>query len=132
MMEKDAVRFTPEQIRALKRIAVEKKLKGYEVLNQYTDDQMVESFNGAGSSAAPEWQRWVLTKILQKKLPAILIHDIAYRKGGSDSDFKRVNEELKDNILSLDDGKSSAWWRFVADKAKEYSDTSGKPGWGVA
>ena len=68
MMEKDAVRFTPEQIRALKRIAVEKKLKGYEVLNQYTDDQMVESFNGAGSSAAPEWQRWVLTKILQKKL----------------------------------------------------------------
>ena len=130
MMLKMSVRFSKDQIRNLKRIALEKKLKGADILNEFTDDQMVESFNGAGSSAAPEWQRWVLTKILEKKLPAVLIHDMAYRKGGTDKDFKRVNEELKDNILAMDEGGKSRWWRFVADEAKEYSDRNGLPGWG--
>lgn len=131
-MRKAAVAFTKEQIRALKRVAFEQKLKGADILDEFTDDQMVESFNGAGSCAAPEWQRWALTKILESKLPAILIHDIAYRKGGTDKDFARVNEELRSNILKLDNGHESAWWRFVADKAKEYSDKNGRPGWGRA
>lgn len=131
-MTKSAVKFTIPQIRALKRIALEKKLKGADVLNEYTDEQIAESFNGAGSSAAPEWERWVLTKILQKKLPAVMIHDMKFRKGGNKDDFTRANNELKDNILSLDEGSKSWWWRFVADKAKEYSDSNGMPGWGVA
>ncbi len=131
-MTKSAVKFTADQIRNLKRMANEKKLKGADVLDQYTDDQMIESFNGAGSSSAPEWERWILTKILQKKLPAILIHDMQFRKGGTDEDFKRVNEELRDNILAMDEGSKSKWWNFVADKAKEYSDENGRPGWGVA
>lgn len=130
VMEKDAVKFTKDQVRALKRIALEKKLKGAEILNDYTDDEMVESFNGAGSSAAPEWQRWILTKILQKKLPAILIHDMAYRKGGTDEDFKMVNQDLEDNISSMDDDRKSTWWNFVGRKAKEYSEENGRPGWG--
>lgn len=132
MIEKSAVKFTKEQVRALKRIALEKKLKGADVLNDYTDDEMVESFNGAGSSAAPEWQRRILTMILKKKLPAILIHDMAYRKGGSEEDFRRVNDELEENISNMDDEGKSRWWNFVGRRAKEYSDKNGRPGWGVA
>ena len=129
-MIKEAVKFSKEEIMILKDIAKRNKLKGADVLDGFSEDQIAESFNGAGSSAEPEWKRWVLTKILHKKLPAIMIHDMAYRKGGTDKDFKRVNEELKDNILTLDHGSDSSWWRFVADKAKEYSDKRGKPGWG--
>ena len=130
-MTKSAVKFTIPQIEALKRIAVEKKLKGADVLNEYTNEQIAESFNGAGSSAAPELQRWVLTKILQKKQPAVMIHDMKFRKGGTDSDFRKANEELRENIISSDGDDKSMWWNFVADKAKEYSDRCGRPGWGV-
>ena len=130
-MTKSAVKFSIGQIQALKRIAKEKKLKGADVLNEYTDEQIAESFNGAGSSAAPEWQRWVLTKILQKKLPAVMIHDITFRKGGTDADFRKANEDLMDNIRSSDGDEKSIWWNFVADKAKEYSDRYGRPGWGT-
>lgn len=130
-MTKSAVKFSIGQIQALKRIAQEKKLKGADVLNEYTDEQIAESFNGAGSSAAPEWQRWVLTKILQKKLPAVMIHDMTFRKGGTDADFRKANEDLRDNIRSSDGDDGSMWWNFVADKAKEYSDLNGRPGWGV-
>lgn len=130
VMEKDAVRFTKEQIHALKRIANEQKLKGADVLDKYTDDEIIESFNGAGSCAAPEWQRKLLTKILEKKLPAVLIHDILYRQGGTDEDFARVNQELRDNIVKLDDDYGSWWWNFVGDAAKKYSDKNGRPGWG--
>ena len=130
-MTKSAVKFTIPQIQALKRIALERKLKGSDVLNEYTDEQIAESFNGAGSSAAPEWQRWVLTKILQKKLPAVMIHDMTFRKGGTDADFRKANEDLRDNIRSSDGDEKSIWWNFVADKAKEYSDRDGRPGWGT-
>ena len=130
-MTKSAVKFSIGQIQALKRIAKEKKLKGADVLNEYTDEQIAESFNGAGSSAAPEWQRWVLTKILQKKLPAVMIHDMTFRKGGTDADFRKANEDLMDNIRSSDGDEKSIWWNFVADKAKEYSDRYGRPGWGT-
>ena len=130
-MTKSAVKFSMGQIQALKRIAKEKKLKGADVLNEYTDEQIAESFNGAGSSAAPEWQRWVLTKILQKKLPAVMIHDMTFRKGGTDADFRKANEDLMDNIRSSDGDEKSIWWNFVADKAKEYSDRDGRHGWGT-
>lgn len=128
-MTKSAVRFTKDQIRSLKRIAFEKKLKGAEILNEFTDDQIAESFNGAGSIAEPEWKRWALTKILKSRLPAVMIHDMKYRKGGTDKDFAKANEELRDNILSMGDPKSS-WWNYVARKAKEYTDEDGKAGWG--
>lgn len=131
-MYKSAVKFTKDEVIALKQIAKEQKLKGASILDEFTPDQMIESFNGAGSSSSPEWQRWVLTKILQKKLPAILIHDMAYRKGGNDEDFKRINDELEENIRSSDNDANSAWWNFVARKAKEYSNENGRPGWGVA
>ena len=54
-MEKDAAKFTVDQVRALKRIAQEKKLKGADVLNEYTDEQMAQEFNGAGGVETPEW-----------------------------------------------------------------------------
>lgn len=129
-MVKSAVRFSKEKINALKRIALEKKLKGADVLNDYTDDEIAESFNGAGSCSEPEWKRWILTKMLESRLPAIMIHDIKYRKGGSDEDFTRVNNELEENIKAL--GGNKTWWDFVGRKAKEYSDRYGRPGWGVA
>lgn len=131
-MYKSAVKFTKDEVIALKQIAKEQKLKGASILDEFTPDQMIESFNGAGSSASPEWQRWILTKILKKKLPTLLIHDMAYRKGGNDEDFKRVNDELEENIRSSDNDTDSAWWNFVARKAKEYSNEKGLPGWGVA
>ena len=129
-MLKSAVKFSKEQIEALKEIAFEKKLKGAEVLNEYTDDEIAESFNGAGSCSEPEWKRYILTKILENRLPAIMIHDVKYRKGGSDEDFARVNDELEENIKAL--GDKSTWWDFVGRKAKEYSNEYGRPGWGVA
>lgn len=129
-MEKTAVKFTKEQIKAIKDRAKKLKLKGVEVLDEYTDDEIAESFNGAGSSAAPEWQRWFLTKLLQKKLPAVMIHDMAYRKGGTDEDFARVNKELEENIANSDGDKKSTWWNFVGRKAREYSAANGRPGWG--
>lgn len=130
MIEKDAVKFTKEQVRELRRIALEKKLKGAEILNGFTEDEMVESFNGAGGSADSELKRWILTKILNRKLPAVLIHDMAYRKGGSDEDFARANRELGENISMMDDAGKSSWWNFVGRKAREYTDEKGRPGWG--
>ena len=131
-MEKDAVKFTVNQVRALKRIAQEKKLNGADVLNEYTDEQMAQAFNGAGGAKTPEWQRWTLTQILKKKLPAILIHDIEYLKGGKEKDFLRSNDNLRDNILALDNDDKSKWWQFVAGKAKEWTDEYGRPGWKAA
>ena len=131
-MEKDAVKFTVNQVRALKRIAQEKKLKGSDVLNEYTDEQMAQEFNGAGGVKTPEWQRLTLTQILKKKLPAILIHDIEYLKGGKEKDFLRSNDNLRDNILALDNDDKSKWWKFVAGKAKEWTDEYGRPGWKAA
>ena len=126
------MKFTLDEIRKIKEEAIKKKLKGAAILNEFTDDQMIESFNGAGSSADPEWQRWLLTNILKKKLPAILVHDMTFRKGGTDADFHRANEELMENIISSDGDKDSSWWNFVGRKAKEYCDQRGRPGWGTA
>ena len=132
VMEKDAVKFTVDQVRALKRIAQEKKLKGADVLNEYTDEQMAQEFNGAGGVETPEWQRWMLTQILKKKMPAVLIHDIEYLKGGKEKDFLRTNDNLRDNILAMDNDEGSKWWQFAARKAKELTDEYGRPGWKAA
>lgn len=126
------MKFSKEEIRALKDAALAKKLKGADILNEFSEDQMVESFNGAGGEADPEWKKWILTKILKKKLPAVLVHDMKFRKGGNEDEFHKVNEELRDNISSMDDDGKSAWWNFVGRKAQEYSDSSGRPGWGKA
>ena len=131
-MEKSAVKFTKEQIAALKKIALGQKLRGSEILNEFTDDQIAESFNGAGSSTTSDWKKWVLTKIMRKKLPAVMIHDMKYRKGGTDDDFRKANEELRDNIITSDGDKDSWWWNFIGRKAKEYSDEDGKASWGKA
>ena len=93
---------------------------------------MAREFNGAGGVKTPEWQRWTLTQILKKKLPAILIHDIEYLKGGKEKDFLRSNDNLRDNILALDNDDKSKWWQFVAGKAKEWTDEYGRPGWKAA
>ena len=131
-MEKDAVKFTVDQVLALKRIAQENKLKGADVLNEYTGEQMARTFNGAGGVDTPEWQRWILTQILKKKLPAVLIHDIEYLKGGKEKDFLRANDNLRDNILAMDIDEGSKWWQFAASKAKELTDEYGRPGWNAA
>lgn len=55
-----------------------------------------------------------------------------YRQGGTDEDFARVNQELRDNIVKLDDDYGSWWWNFVGDAARKYSDKNGRPGWGKA
>ena len=138
-MEKMSVHFSEEKIRWLKDIAMAKKLKGADILDEYTPSEISESFNGAGSSADSETNRRIMTFLMKKVLPAVMIHDMAYRKGGSKRDFARVNQELKDNIIALtvNDGDRhgrihDAWWNFVARKAKEYSDEKGAPGWGKA
>ena len=43
----------------------------------------------------------------------------------------KANEKLRDNIRGSDGDDKSWWWNFVADKAKEYSDSNVRPGWGV-
>lgn len=138
-MEKIAVHFSEDRIKYLKSIAKGKKLKGAELLDEFTPSEISESFNGAGASSDSETNRRIMTFMMKRVLPAVMIHDMAYRKGGSKEDFSRVNQELKDNILALtvNDGNKhwkihDAWWNFVARKAKEYSDENGLPGWGVA
>lgn len=124
------VSFTPDQVRKIKAEAIKKKLKGADILNEFTDDQIIESFNGAGSSSAPEWERWFLTKILRKKLPAILVHDMTFRKGGTDDDFHRANDELMENIISTDGDERSIWWNLIGRMARWYSELRGRPSWG--
>ena len=130
-MTKCSMKFSKEKIRALRRIAKDQNLKGADILDQYTDDEIQQSFNGAGRASDPEWKKWILTKIMDKKLASIMIHDMKYRKGGTDEDFARANNELRDNILSSDGDGNSRWWKFVANKAKELSDKDGKVSWGV-
>lgn len=139
-MTKSAVKFTKEQVEALKRIARDAELEGRDVLDQFSDDEIVQSFNGTGASSLPEWERYILTKLTGRKLPAVMIHDMQYRRGGSEEERRKTNRQLARNFLKLHEydvskGRVSIapWWRWASRKAVEVTDRDeAKSGWGVA
>lgn len=139
-MEKVALHFSKEEIKALERIARSANLEGLDVLDQYTDDEKIESFNGTGGASMPEWKRYILTKLTGRKLPAILIHDMQYRRGGTEAERKETNSQLERNMMKLHaydltSGNYSPewWWRYASRKAKEVTDSDeAKAGWGKA
>lgn len=132
--------FTRKEIHALERIARDADLEGVDVFDDFTDDEKLQSFNGTGGTNTPEWERWLLTKLTGDKLAAVYIHDLQYRRGGTEEDRLNTNRQLSRNFLKLhkydsDHGRFSfsPWWNWASRKTIEATDSDeAKGGWGVA
>ena len=108
-------KFTPKEIEALIAKADEWELHGRSILHQYSIRTMVKEFNGVGPDRMNPFWRWFLTKLSQRYLPAVLIHDMEYTTGGDEEAFHRSNLNLKTNLRIILNKLFHKWnpWYWV-------------------
>lgn len=131
---------TLQHIQTLWTIALTVGLHGVELLGEFTSDEIVSVYNGAGPDCVGGQARAVATRYLALFEPAILIHDLRYSKceGGMDG-FQSANLEFLTNCLMLADDKYPWYhWRRYRARAAAYvlfelvEGLGGKAAWALA
>lgn len=84
--------------RELKDDAIRLGLDGIEIFNEFTDEEIEKAFNYIGPDRFPEKLRLALSYLHRVVLPAVLIHDLDYTKGGTKTEFHQANKRLKKNM----------------------------------
>lgn len=113
-------------------------LRHAEVLSMYTVDEIDREFNGVGPDRWPAELRDILSWLLQDVQEAILVHDMDYCMGGTESEYHESNEVLGWNVRRLA-RKKYGWWRprrwflvKLSYKMAELTDRYGWEGWNKA
>ena len=113
------------------------KLIGNEIFDEFSHDELVEQYNGVGPDRFPGIVRNLLSYLISPALPAVIIHDLKYYKGGNFDDFRRSNLELKKNARILAKKKYKWYhigrWRLwaVARLLQKFTDKYGLAGWNM-
>ena len=115
MMNMFAREYSLKEIRRLIDLANRFELVGREIINEYSIDQIQKVYNGIGPDRFSEKFRKFLTNMNHDPLPAVLIHDLQFDKGGSKERFYEVNDELHKNLVILSSCLYSKWnpWRYI-------------------
>ena len=105
------------------------------LFDKYPMEKILEVYNGVGPDRFPSWFRDMLSEINSIILPAVLIHDLDYDKGGNWDDFKKANERLGTNAIQCVKEKyGTCSWKYWFYLAKihifvKLCNKYGKPGW---
>lgn len=82
------------------------KLRDWQILYQYTLDELGQICNGLGA----KWADWItvrghtisewLDSYLPEFVPASLIHDVKYANGGTDAEREQADDDFCQNCIS--------------------------------
>lgn len=127
--------FTIAEIHDLRLEARELRLKGREILKQYSDEELQKIFNGIGPDRFPAPIRAALDVLHPALVVVAFIHDIRYYEGGKRSDFYAANTEFRENGYIVAK-KLYGWYnprryrvRFFARKFAKICDLFGWEGY---
>ena len=96
------------------------------------DAYVLSGYNGFGPDRWEPGRRAMLSKRFSEFLPAVLVHDIDYARGGSQKDRILADDRLRRNLKRLIDSHKwydRAWQRPLLDPVMLIVDKQGKPGW---
>lgn len=106
------------------------------VFKKLTEEQIEREFNYIGPDRMPEPLRVALSYLHVTVLPAVLVHDLEFVVGGSESDFHQANRRLKHNMkICLKDHRKQFtflgyWWeRLNVQIAYWCCEKYGYEGW---
>lgn len=86
------------QVKELISKARDYKLDNVEIIDRFTLTEVQKIYNGVGPDSFPDELRDALSNVNIECLPAVLIHDLEYYKGGTKEDFSKSNKRLKENM----------------------------------
>lgn len=121
-------------VQELFKLAVFAGLDGTDFIDDFSDEELAESYNGIGPEFLPPTVRAKVTAHLALFEPAALIHDLRNEySDGTRRSFNYANYEFLENCRKLADGKY-AWYNprryFARHVAKLlYRFVSGDGGW---
>ena len=123
------------QIQDLRETAERIELDGREILDRFSEEELLCIYNGIGPDRFPDWLRAIVTEANGLFEPAALIHDVRYYIGGDREDFTCANDEFRENCYKLVEAKY-AWsdprrykWYFRAWRYAGYCEEFGWEGY---
>ena len=124
-----------QKLQELIETAERLKLYGREILDRYSETELLCIYNGLGPDRFPDWLRAIITEASDLFEPAALIHDVRYHEGGSYEDFTLANSEFRENCYTLVADRYSWYnprryrWYFRAWRYAEYCQEFGWEGY---
>ena len=122
----------------LKASAKKLGLRHVSVLDRYSDEVIIDQYNGVGPDRWSRQLRWFVTYLLKDVLEAVLVHDMDYHQGGDKQAYHDANSTLSYNIRTIAKAKYR-WWRprrwFLCRLSwfiGEWTDEFGWEGWNKA
>ena len=113
-------------------VATQNNLRGRDILNEFTIEEIQHIYNGLGPDRFPDWLRELITAANGLFEPAAMIHDLRYHIGGTKADFTAANDEFRENCYTLVDA-AYAWYdprRYIClFRAWRYAGYCEKSGW---
>ena len=102
---------TLSEIKRLRAICEECELEGREILAKYTDQELVDLFNGIGPESFPQWLRAALDALHPSLAPVAMIHDAEWSESdGRRETFEASNARFRRNGCKVASA-SFGWWR---------------------
>ena len=126
---------TLNEIKRLRAICEECELEGREILANYTDEELVDLFNGIGPEAFPAWLRTALDALHPSLAPVAMIHDVEWSESdGRRETFEASNARFRRNGCKVASA-SFGWWRprryKVMWDAVKFARICQRFGWGA-
>ena len=90
-----------KKLQELIDIAEELELDGREILDRFTETELLGIYNGLGPDRFPDWLREFITSLNSIFEPAALIHDVDFHLGGTKEDFDIANERFRENCYKI-------------------------------
>lgn len=103
-----------------------------DIMSGFSDEQIRKTYNEIFSPKQPKQIFDIINNMPNAFLPALLIHRLQFKIGGSTEDFLAANNTLKDNLLILVKKNYSIWnpfywiYRRQASKLKSAFDSKGE------
>ena len=118
--------YTLEEIKSLRQKCFDLKLKGREILENFSDEELQIHCNGIGPEAFPAWARKIISGLHAVLEPAAFIHDAEWsQKECSKEHFTQSNRRFRENgfICARDACK---WYNplrlVVMDQARRFAN----------
>lgn len=104
--------MTPLELSFYRDEAQRLQLKGWQILYQYTLDELSKICNGIGA----KWMEWIsvrgrticdlINRDFPEFIPSSMIHDIKYYLGGSAAEREAADDQFYDNCMNSIDSEN--------------------------
>ena len=106
-----------------------------EIMGKFSDNEIRQAYPEIFSSKQPKKIYDIVNNLPNVFLPALLIHRLQYKKGGTQDDFLKANKDLKSNLVTITKKNYSIWnpfywiYKHQAGKLKSAFDSNGQNLW---